>query len=344
VRIKEPQIVKALDGFASGPDGKTRLFLFYGPDESGSRALAARLDRAMGADAERIDLDGATLKEDPARLADEAASISLFGGRRHIRVTGGDECTAAVIALLEAPATGDPVILIAGALKPSSTLLKAALDHPAVMACINYKPEGRNLVELTIALGRTYGLRIARPVAQRLADNCVGDRAVLEREVDKLSQFLDAAPDRPRDATEDALDAIEAGLGEADTSALINAVLGGQLVKLAIELSELADGSAGTIPALRGLARRLLQLAKLRAEVEAGKSASSVMAARGGTVFYKDRDAFGMQLHRWDAARLRTAATRVFAVEAAMKAPKTAGPVLAAAELIAIGRVGERLR
>ena len=36
----------------------------------------------MGAEAERVDLSGAELKADPARLADEAASISLFGGAR----------------------------------------------------------------------------------------------------------------------------------------------------------------------------------------------------------------------------------------------------------------------
>ena len=91
MKVKEPQITKALDN----PDGTVRLYLLYGPDDSGSRALAARLERAMGPDAERIDLDGATLKEDPARLADEAASFSLFGDKRHIRVTGGDDCTNA---------------------------------------------------------------------------------------------------------------------------------------------------------------------------------------------------------------------------------------------------------
>ena len=88
MKVKEAQIGRALDNpISNGPDGSIRLFLLYGPDESGSRALAARLERAMGPGAERIDLDGATLKEDPARLADEAASFSLFGEKRHIRVT-----------------------------------------------------------------------------------------------------------------------------------------------------------------------------------------------------------------------------------------------------------------
>ena len=69
---------------------------------SGSLPVAAAvLATAMGPGAERIDLDGATLRGDPARLADEAASLSLFGDARHIRVTGmGEESLAAVAALL----------------------------------------------------------------------------------------------------------------------------------------------------------------------------------------------------------------------------------------------------
>ena len=89
---------------------ETRLFLLYGPDESGSRALVRKLGEAMGPEAERIDFKGADLKEDPARLADEAAAISMFGGARWILVEqAGDEILPAVEALLEAGAAGNPV-------------------------------------------------------------------------------------------------------------------------------------------------------------------------------------------------------------------------------------------
>jgi hypothetical protein len=50
----------------------TRFFLLHGPDEAGSRGLLKSLASAMGDDSERIDLSGADLKADPARLADEA--------------------------------------------------------------------------------------------------------------------------------------------------------------------------------------------------------------------------------------------------------------------------------
>jgi DNA polymerase III subunit delta len=340
VKAKEPQMARALDA----PDGKVRLYLLYGPDESGSRALAARLERAMGADAERIDLDGSTLKDDPARLSDEASAISLFGGRRYVRVTGGDECTPAVEALLENGAAGDPVVMVAGALKPASTLLKRVLDDPAVLACQSYKPEGSQADELAIAIGRTHGLRLTREVARDLVSNTLGDRAILEREIEKLALFLDAAPDRPREATSDALDAIGAGLDEVDTGALIDAVMDGRPGDVARELAALAESTSGPIPALRSLARRLAVLARLRSEVENGARPAAVMASSGKALFYKEKDGVGRQLTRWDAGRLQTASRRIFAAEAAIKSSGTAGDILAASELIAIARVAERLR
>jgi DNA polymerase III subunit delta len=339
VKVKEAQIAKALDHV----DASVRLFLLYGPDESGSRALAVRLERAMGPDAERVDLDGATLKEDPARLADEAASFSLFGDKRHIRVTGGDDCTNAVVALLEADVAANPVVFVAGALKPSSALLKAALDHPAVMACASFKPEGAGAEALALQIGRTRGLRLHPGTAARLAANCLGDRAILESEIEKLALYLDAAPDRPREASDDALAAIGADLAEADTARLIDAVLGGDVATVTQELSEV-DAANAWIPALRALQRRLILLARLRAEVDAGKAPGAVMASSAKSLFWKEKDAVGAQLGRWRSDKLATASARLFATEGAMMASGTAGAVIAAEELVAIARVAERLR
>ena len=57
----------------------------------------------------RIDLDAPTLREDPARLSDEAAAFSMFGDKRWIRVNGiGDDCLPALNALLDAEAAGNP--------------------------------------------------------------------------------------------------------------------------------------------------------------------------------------------------------------------------------------------
>ena len=84
VKANANQIRAAID--AASPD--IRLYLLHGPDESGAQEIAARLARTMGPDAERVDLEPAMLKSNPGRLADEAASMSLFGSARHIRIQG----------------------------------------------------------------------------------------------------------------------------------------------------------------------------------------------------------------------------------------------------------------
>ena len=67
------------------PDPAIRYYLFHGPDEAGSRALAARLLKGLG-NADKFIVVGQAVKSDPATLADEAGAISLFGGKRAIWV------------------------------------------------------------------------------------------------------------------------------------------------------------------------------------------------------------------------------------------------------------------
>ena len=68
----------------------------------------SRERRTLRARYQLVDLESSALKSNPGRLADEAASMSLFGGARHIRITGvGDECLEAFTLLLDATAGSD---------------------------------------------------------------------------------------------------------------------------------------------------------------------------------------------------------------------------------------------
>jgi DNA polymerase-3 subunit delta len=186
-----------------------RFFLLYGPDDSGSNSLTKVAAAGAGPGAERVELTGAELKADPARLADEAASISVFGGARYIVVQPvGDECLAAVEALLQAPAAGNPVLLVAGALKPASKLLKLALAEPLALALASYAPEGQEAERLVSDMARAEGLTVRSDVARRLAEACAGNRAILALELQKFALYLDAAPERPRPLDHDALDSV----------------------------------------------------------------------------------------------------------------------------------------
>lgn len=332
-----------LDRAIASP-AETRLFLLYGPDEAGSRALSARIGTALGDGAERIDLTGADLKADPARLVDEAASISMFGGARWIRVEpAGDEATEAVQALIEAPVTGNPVALVAGALRPASRLLKLALAAPNVIAFASYVPDARDAGRLARDMGRDLGLVMDEGVAGSIAESAGGNRALIEQELAKFALYLDSSRDIPRTLDRDALDLLGAG-AEGDLARLVDSVIDGEPDRLDAELSRLkAEGMEG-ISLSRALLRRMAVLARLRSEVEKGQKVGAVMASLGKTLFWKERDAVGRQVSRWPAAMVARAISRLIEAERDAIRPGGTGPIAIDSALFAICRQAARLR
>jgi DNA polymerase-3 subunit delta len=251
VKANAAQMSKALDAGGQG----ARAFLLYGPDEAGSQALLTRLVRAMGSDAERIDLELAALKADPTRLTDEAASMGLFGEKRFIviRWEGREDPVACVQAFLDAPVAGNPVAIIAGGLKTTAGIVKLMLAHPEAMACASYLPNQRDLEQIAAALAQEQGLRLTGDCAGRIVRMAGGDRALMARELEKLALYLDAAPERPAEVESSALDAVSAVSGEVDQKHFIRAVLGGQPVQMAQELARLkAEGGKQHLAAARG--------------------------------------------------------------------------------------------
>lgn len=341
MKANRAQVEKAL----KAPTAETRFFLLYGPDDSGSRALAKLLAAGAGANAERIDLTGSDLRGDPACLADEAASISLFGGARYIVVEpAGDECLAAVEALVEAPMAGNPVALVAGALKPASKLLKLALAAPCALAFASYVPEGKEADRLVLDLGRELGLGMSPDVARRIADGAGGNRALIARELEKLALFADAGPEGPKQLSHDALDAVGAAVDEGDLSRLVDSVSGGDAQTLEAELNRLSGQGIEGILLVRAVLRRMMLLAKLRAEVERGNSVSSVMASEGKSVFWKEKDTVAAQVARWRSDLLAKGMGRLLDAERQVKASGGLGPIAIDEELFAICRQAARLR
>ena len=321
---------------------EARCFLLYGPDEAGSRALADRLAAALGPDAERIDLEGATLAKDPALLADEAASSSLFGGARYIRVrANGDEVTEAVEALLSAPQAGNPVAIVAGALKPASKLLKLALASREALAFASYLPDAREAVPLVVGMAQPLGLRIAPDLAREIFDAAAGDRAVIARELEKYALFLDATESSPKPLDRQALDAVGAGEGESGAGSLVDAVLTGAVKPATEEMVQLGAAGEDGIALLRAMLRKLLQLAALRSDADR-TSLTAAMEGAGKALFWKDKPVVEAELRRWSSAELATLVERMTAAQAQLLASGNAGAVILSQDLLTIARHAQR--
>lgn len=341
MKANRGQIEKALDA----PPADCRFFLLYGPDEAGSATLAKRLERAMGPEAERIDLDGSTLRDDPARLADEAASFSMFGDKRWIRINGmGEESLPALTALLEAEVAGNPVIAIAGALKPASKLLKLALEHKQTMAFVSYQPDAREAEQIAIGIAREGGLRLSSDLGRRIADLTNGDRTLMAGEVEKLILYLDAAPDRPREATEEALDALSADNPDSDAAPLVNAVLGGDLRGMHRELGRLAEAGTAMAAVLRPLLTRAMLLANIRADFDDSGRLEGAVEMAGKAVFWKEKGVVTRQVRIWDAPGIARVIQRLAQAERASRSGRGLGDLMVRHELLAIARQAARER
>ncbi len=338
MKASAAQVTRALDAGGEG----ARAFLLYGPDEAGSQSLLTRLVRAMGSDAERIDLDLTTLKGDPARLADEAASMGLFGEKRFIviRWEGREDPVAAVQALLDAPVAGNPVAIIAGGLKNTASIVKLMLAHPAAMACASYLPNQRELEQIAAALAQEQGLRLTGDCAGRIVRMAGGDRALMARELEKLALYLDAAPERPAEVDSTALDAVSAVSGEVDQKHFIRAVLGGQPGQVAQELARLKAEGENSISLLRAVHRRMQLLARLHGQMAGGRSADAVTSS----LPMWEKEGALPQLQRWTADGVATLNTRLLEAERGIKAPSTAGDVLADSLFLSAARAAQRRR
>jgi DNA polymerase-3 subunit delta len=325
------------------PDPLVRFYLFHGPDEAGSRGLAVRLLKGLGA--EKFVVVSGAIKSDPALLADEAGAISLFGGRRVIWVEpAGDEISDGVEALLEAPVPESPVIAIAGSLRKTSALLKLAETHPFALSHISYIPEGRDLERMVVDLGRDVGLRVVPELAQRIAAASAGNQAIALQELSKFALYLGAEPTSPRDLDPETVDILGADSAEADLMRLGDLALAGRMKELLDELGRLPHGGAEAIPVLRALQRRLLMLAPLRARIENGQSVDGVMASMGKTLFWKDKPLIQRLLFVWSADRIAEAAARVSQLERQVMLRPLADEAALGETLVTFARAASRGR
>jgi DNA polymerase-3 subunit delta len=318
------------------PDSKLRFYLFHGPDEGQSRALAARLLDALGA-TKSVVAAGA-VKSGAVSLVDEASAIGLFGGTRLIWVEpAGDDIAEAVAALLDGPDPESVVAAIAGQLRKSSALLKVAEASPRALAFASYVPEGEDAERMVIDLARRLGLKASQSVAARLADECANDQAVIARELDKLALYLDASPNSPRDLDHDAIDAVGAG-SRGDAMRLADLALLGELGELGALMDKLRTDGWDAIPVIRSLQRRVLMLAPMRARVERGERPDAVMTSLGKALFFKDKANVGRMLRTWSAAELATIAARAGTLERTLMFVQPPAQEALGEELLAIGR------
>jgi DNA polymerase-3 subunit delta len=317
---------KRVDVFIRQPERD--IILVYGPDDGLVRERADVL--VAGAVDDLKDpfrltvIDGSTVASDPARLVDEAAAMSLGGGRRAVRLRGaGDAVTAACEALLSAPLGDTLVVVEAGDLGPRSSLrrLFEGADNAAALPC--YADSRMDVERLIVESLAAEGIEATREALAYLVSSLGADRAITRGELAKLCLYKG----EPGSLS---LEEARAAVGDSGATSLDDLVLavgGGDMGALEQALNRVFSEGVSEIAVLRAVVRHFQRLHLAVGHVAGGKTADQAMAALKPPIFFKAKAGFQAQLRSWPSDRIARALGMLTEAELACK---SSGPPPAA--------------
>ncbi|WP_119460551.1 DNA polymerase III subunit delta [Rhodospirillaceae bacterium SYSU D60014] len=318
---------RQIEPFLKQPDPAVGAVLFYGPDAGLVRERADRLAQAVAGDAtdpfQISEMTAAALRDDPARLADEAAALAFGGGRRVVRLrSAGDSIASLFRSFLGGPPAPALLLVEAGELGPRSALREVfeKARNAAALPC--YRDEGVELSQLIEGDLRRQGFGITPEALSYLLANLGNDRAITRAELEKLRLYMgDATGVNPGAARVELADAI-ACIG-ANAALFLDdlafAVADGDLSEIERIFPVCLAESGSGVTILRAVARHFLRIHSVRATMAAGTPRERAVKTLRPPVFFKVLDRFHRQLDRWAEPALAIALDRLIAAERACK-------------------------
>jgi DNA polymerase-3 subunit delta len=208
------------------------VFLVFGPDVGlVSERIGAILKALVDDPADpfqMVRLGGDDVAGDPGRLADEANTIPLFGGRRAVRIDATARNLVPAIENHIEAGTGCPVVIEAGNLKKDAALRKVVERSKAAVAIECFPDVERDLMRLIDAEAASAGLTVD-PDARALLLTLLGaDRIGSRSEIAKLALYAHGRGT----ITLDDVEAVVTDAAALATDALIDATFLGDLAAM----------------------------------------------------------------------------------------------------------------
>ena len=326
------------DRFLDREVGGFAAYLVFGTDLGLVHERVRRILKALVDDPadpfQLVRLSGDAIAGDPGRLADEAGTFPMFGGRRVIRVDAtAKNLVPALDHHLSAPAAC-PVVIEAGNLKRDAALRKLVERTRSAVAIECTPDEERDSARLIDAEVAAAGLAIEPEARRLLASLLGGDRLASRGEIAKLTLFAHGRGT----VTLDDVEAVVADASAQATDALIDATFAGNLQALDHAGRRVLGhgGDAGTL--LLAALRHAAWLHRSKLEVLAGTGLEQVVARLPFGTSFKRKPAIERQLRLASGEALGRAVMRLGeAVGRARREPGLA-PSLALRTLWTIAR------
>ena len=297
--------------FLARPDLDEGIFLAYGPDAGLVRETAQRLIRQLSGDdpeaASVVTLDGAEVDADPSILAVEARTMSLFGGKRIVRVRGAGKSLVMTLTELRDDPAGAAIVLEAGNLAPKDALraLVEAARLGRALPC--YPDSDETLQALIRETFNQHGIRIDGDVVATLREILGNDREITRRELDKLCLYAASSKTLTRD---DVL-LLCADNGMLVIDAILDATGGGHAEKLELALNRALSSAVDPQRLLAMCTIHFANLRRWRTEVDAGRPPRSVLENLRPKPHFSRLSALEQQLRLWSDTALAAASDRI---------------------------------
>ncbi len=297
--------------FLARPDLTEGIFLAYGPDTGLVRETAQKLIRSLTGDdpesASLVVLDGGEVDADPSILAVEAKTISLFGGKRIVRVRGATKSLVMTLTELRDDPGGAAIVLEAGNLAPKDAL-RALVEAAKLGRALPCYPD--NDETLTALIRETFnqqGIRVDADVIATLREILGNDREITRRELEKLSLYAASSKVLTR---EDVL-LLCADNGALVIDAILDATGGGHAEKLELALNRALSSAVDPQRLLTMTTIHFANLRRWRVEVDAGKTPRAVLDGLRPKPHFSRAAALEQQLRLWTDSALATASDRI---------------------------------
>jgi DNA polymerase III subunit delta len=311
------------DRFIAKPAPNIFLYLVFGTDAG---LIAERVQKIIAASIDDLKdpfqflrISGDELAADPLRLADEANTIPMFGGRRAIAIDAqGKSFVAALEPVLAKPPLDCTIVIEAGALKRDAPLRKLCESNPRAAALECYPDSARDVAQLIDTELRADNLTIDADARTLLVSLLGEDRLTTRAEIAKLALYA-------RGAGTVTIDHIAAIVAEASSLALDTAIDGafeGDL-RAVEKTAERVFSEGGDYNALLGAAlRHATALHRARLDAESGRGSA------GGGFGFRRSPAFERHVRAWPSERLsRTIVALNQAIGKARRDPRLADQI-----------------